>query len=144
MKYNYTPVVKTQKNNPFWKLNSRDKASLEKELLDRLLWINQLGASADSKDQEFYATIALTKSREFFGSAPHYGNQANTGLAALAGAVDKLRRGDLSQKQFNNIQPVLDALHKGYPHHWSAVEFEEITQVSVTTPLDKLFEIVDG
>lgn len=144
MKYSYTPLVKTQKDNPFYRLNSRDKLALERELLDRLLWINQLGSSKQDHDQVFYETIVNTKNKAVFGSAPHHGNQPNTGIAALAGAVDKLRRGDLSQKQINHMKPVLDALHAHYPHQWSAIEFEEVTEIEVSTPLNKLFDILEG
>tara|TARA_R110000868_G_scaffold123968_3_gene327945 strand:- start:3690 stop:4127 length:438 start_codon:yes stop_codon:yes gene_type:complete len=144
MKYNYTPIVKNQKDNPFWKLNTRDKVSLQKELLDRLLWLNQLGSSKQDLDVKFYHTMVNVKSREFFGSAPNYGNQANTGVAALAGAIDKLTRGDLSQKQFSHMDPLLKAMHNQYPRQWSSIEFEEVTEITVTTPLERLFEIVNG
>lgn len=144
MKYNYTPVAQNQKDNPFWKLSTREQLSLHKELQDRLTWLCQLGASKDTKDRQFYDALVNQTDRGLFGSAPHYGNQPNTGMAALAGAVDKLTRGDLSQKQFRNIQTVLDACHAHYPHKWCSIEFEEKNTVSVETPLSKLFEIVDG
>lgn len=124
MKYNGTIVYKDQKNNGFFKTTARDKASLEKDLLDRLLWLNQLGASTNPKDQEFYTVLTQTQDA-MFGRAPYHNNKKNTGIAALAGAVGKLRTGDLSEKQLKNIQPVLDAMHHHYSTQWSKIEFEE-------------------
>ena len=110
---------------------------LEKELQDRLLFICQLGSSKQELDKEVYNLLTNTRSKKDFGSAPHYGNQPNTGIAALAGAVDKLRRGDLSQKQIEHIAPTLEVLAKAYPHKFSELTFVEREMVQVKVQLQE-------
>lgn len=144
MQIEYTAHVKNQKENPFYKFRSRDKAILEKSLEDRILFICQLGSSKQELDREVYKLLAVTPSKKDFGSAPQYDNQPNTGLAALAGAFEKLRRGDLSQKQIDHITPTLEVLAKGYPHKFSNITFIEKEMAQVKIPLTDLFEIVDG
>lgn len=146
MQIEYTAVAKNQKNNPYWKLRSRDQAMLEKALQDRLIFICQLGASKQKLDMDVYEILAKVTSKEDFGSSPDYGNQPNTGLAALAGALDKLRRGDLSQKQIKYITPTLDLLAKAYPRQFSEITFveRELVEVNVNLPLSHLFEVLDG
>ena len=144
MQIDYSAQVKNQKDNPFYKFRTRDKAMLEKELQDRLMFICQLGASKQELDVEVYKLLANTPMKKEFGSAPHYGNQPNTGIAALAGAVDKLRRGDLSQKQIDNITPTLEVLAKAYPHKFSNITFVEKNIAQVNVPLTELFEVIDG
>jgi hypothetical protein len=144
MQIEYTAQVKNQKDNPFYKFRSRDKVMLEKLLEDRLLFICQLGSSKQELDREVYKLLANTASKKDFGSAPHYNNQPNTGLAALAGAVDKLRRGDLSQKQIDHIAPTLEVLAKAYPHKFCSVTFVEKEMAQINIPFNELFEMVHG
>jgi hypothetical protein len=143
-KIEYTPVVKNQKNNPFYKFRTRDSELLLLALQDRMLYICQLGSSRDATDQEVYKLLAVEPSKKLFGSAPHYNNQPNTGLAALAGAIDKLRRGDLSQKQVDHIKPTLKLLAHQYPRKFSDIEFVEQNTASVKVPLTELFDILEN
>lgn len=141
MKYAITVITKNQPGNGFLKMTPRDKVAFEKELQDRLFWLCQLSGSKLKKDQDIYK--ALTQiGNAMFGRAPQHGNTNNTGLSALAGALDKLRRGDLSEKQKNNIQPVLDLMHQEYPDRWSKIEYEETNLEEVKEVFDSLFEQV--
>lgn len=144
MQIEYTAQVKNQKDNPFYKFRTRDKLTLEKELNDRLLFVCQLGSSKQEFDREVYKLLANTASKKDFGSAPHYNNQPNTGIAALAGAIDKMRRGDLSQKQIDHIVPTLEVLAKAYPHKFCSVTFVEKEMTQVNIPFNQLFEMLDG
>lgn len=144
MQIEYTPVVQNQKDNPFYIFRPREKAILLKELEDRLLFICQLGTSKDKQDSQVYSYLTQERSKKEFGSAPHYGNQPNTALAALAGSIDKLRRGDLSQKQINNITFTLEVLSKAYPNQFSNITFVERNSIEVEIPLEKFFEIQYG
>lgn len=144
MQLEYTPIAKNQKDNPYYKMRTRDQAILEKELQDRLLFLCQLGSSKDKTDKEVYKLLANTPMKAEFGSAPHYGNQANTGLAALAGAIGKLRTGDLSQKQISHIMPTLEVLSKVYPDKFSSITFVERGTANVKVHLSEIFEVIDG
>lgn len=143
MKYAITIVTKNQPGNGFIRMTARDKAAFEKELQDRLFWLCQLGGSKIEKDQEIYRTLTSVGDK-MFGRAPQHGNTLNTGISALAGAIDKLRRGDLSEKQKDNIQPVLDILHLQYPNVWSKIEYEETSLNEVKQSFDKFFEAVQN
>jgi hypothetical protein len=140
MIYEYTPIEKNQKDNPFFKMRSRDKEHLKKELEDRLLWLCQLGSSKDQTDKQVYSLVFNIADKKEFGSAPKHNNAANTGAAALAGAIEKLRVGDLSQKQVNYIMPILEVCHKVYPQQWSMIEFKEKNTINVPIDLKTIIE----
>jgi len=144
MQLEYTADVKNQKDNPFYKFRTRDKMILDKALNDRLLFICQLGSSKQELDREVYKLLVNTPSKKDFGSAPRHGNQPNTGIAALAGAVDKLQRGDLSQKQIDHIKPTLELLARAYPQQFSPIDFVEKNTVNVPVNITDLFEVIDG
>ena len=81
-----------------------------------IYWIAELQAS----DEQLYNTLANTRDN-IFGRTNHQGKK-NTALAALAGAAEKLSRGDLSQKQLDNIRPIFTGAAK---HGHEPVVFEE-------------------
>jgi hypothetical protein len=143
MQFEYTPIVKDQKDNPFWKMRARDQSLLEKELYDRLIFISQLGSSKDEIDRAVYDALVNTRSKKEFGSAPWHGNQPNTGVSALAGAVDKLRKGDLSRKQVEHIEYTLELLAKAYPHKFSNITFVERGEANIKVHLSDLFEVIN-
>ncbi len=140
MKYGYTPVEKNQKNNPFCKMRNSDQTMLQQGLLERLVFLAQLGASKDPHDQNVYDLLCNKTSKADWGSAPIYNNAPNTALAILAGAVEKLQRGDLSLKQVERINTVCECLHIAYPRKFSELELVEETEVAVNVPLSNLFE----
>ena len=95
--------VKNQKDNPFIKMRSEDAQWLREHCNSIIYWIAELQAS----DEQLYSTLTTVRD-DMFGKSSHKG-QKNTALSALAGAAEKLRRGDLSQKQIDHITPLLDA-----------------------------------
>tara|TARA_R110000796_G_scaffold229975_1_gene347459 strand:- start:703 stop:1125 length:423 start_codon:yes stop_codon:yes gene_type:complete len=140
MKYSYTPITKNQLDNPFCKLTSQDHHTLERQLQDILHFICQLGASKTAKDREFY-TIMTTLPDRAFGRAPQYSNAPNTGLAAISGACAKMRQGDLSRKQINNIELVLEAVNRFDKKKFSHITFEESSKLTIAdSPFHSLFE----
>ena len=143
MKFTGTVVVKNKKNNGFFVMTPRDKMTLQKELEDRLYWICQLGSSKYKEDQKFYHDITQLADN-IFGVSPHNDNRPNMAIGALAGVIDKLRRGDISEKQIKNITPVLQVFHIHYPHKWSAIEFEEnvVNIEEAKETFNTLFEMV--
>jgi len=141
MKYQYTPITKDQPANPFCKMTKQDSHLLECQLMDILHFLCQLGSSTNPKDREFYTIIVDERNGRLFGKAGDYGWAPNTPLAALSGAVGKLRKGDLSMKQIENISEVLSAVHTVYPHKFSKVSFEAVSATEVgATPFEKLFD----
>ena len=136
--YNYLPVVKNQKANPFYQLSAKETLKLKGDLSERLGWLVQKSQSRDKFDQEFWS--AIMEADTMFGRS-QLNQCANSALSALGGAVEKLQHGDLSQKQIDNIQPVLDLLHKHYPALWGKIDFVD-GSVTVKTTVDpnQLFE----
>lgn len=140
MKYKYTPIEKDQKGNPFCKMTTQDHNLLQIQLTEILHFLCQLGSSTDTKDRQFYEIIVDERSAKAFGKSGEYSWAANTALAALSGAVQKLSRGDLSMKQLENIRGVLDAVHKVYPKKFSRVEFESVAETEILTDFERLFD----
>jgi hypothetical protein len=130
--YNYLPVVKNQKANPFYQLSAKETQRLKGDLSERLGWLVQLSQSRIEFDQEFWS--AIMEADTMFGRS-QLNQCANSALSALGGAVEKLQHGDLSQKQIDNIQPVLDLLHKHYPTLWGKIDFVN-GSVTVKTTVD--------
>ena len=134
--YTYLPVVKNQKANPFYQLSAKETQRLKGELSERLGWLVQLSQSRIPKDEQFWE--AVQESDSIFGRSQM--NQcANSALSALGGAVEKLQHGDLSQKQIDNIQPLLDLLHTHYPDKWGKIDFVDGTPKVKTTTAPQLF-----
>lgn len=142
MNLEYYKDAKTQKDNPFCKMRNSDRMLLKQTLLDRLLWVNQLGSSRDEFDKKLYDLLAVQPSKKDWGSAPNYNNAPNTGVAILAGAIDKLDRGDLSFKQLKRVELFCEVLNRAYARRWSAVTFTEKDSVDLTVkvPFENLFE----
>lgn len=136
MKVNYRPVVRNQLNNPFWVMSARDKIAYRDYLVHKQCHAGQLSNSKDSTDQAVWE--ALTTPHRAFGRSPYNNNQFNTGISALGGAIDKLSRGDISEKQVRNIQPVLDILEKHYPDQCKNCEY--VNQAEVSDKKHVLFE----
>lgn len=143
MQIEYTPIVQQQKDNPYWKLRTRDQLMLEKALQDRLLFLCELGASNQELDVEVYKLLANTKLKKEFGSASHFKHQPNTGLAALAGAIKKLRTGDLSKKQISYISPTIEVLAKAYPHQFANITFVEKGTANVPVNIADIFAVIE-
>lgn len=136
----YTPEIKKQAKNPFAKMTTATGNRCHGEIRKRLLWLAQLSSSQDSDDQRFYSAMTQAD-RDLFGRAPEYNNSANTGLAVLAGAVEKMYQGDLSMKQIKYITPVLDLMSECYPKLWERIQFVSSVKEEVeTTPFESLFE----
>lgn len=146
MKISYTPVVKEQPTNPFCKMTQSDHLIASSKLRERLFWLCQLGSSKDSRDQEIYDALVNHPDKKIWGSAPQHDNRPNTALAILAGAVEKLEKGDLSLKQIKTVNYLCAVLKDLCPRKWNELVFEEVTEIEVNMdlPLHKLFEIVDG
>jgi len=144
MKYNYIPVKANQPDNPFWRITpQKDTVLLQRELEKRLHWVCELGASKTPKDQEVYAALTQPLPQgesAHFGKSGTYGWRANTGIGSMAGAIEKLHRGDISAKQAEHIHNFCKILNTHYPNHWSMIEFEEGAQPQVTTTWDSIFE----
>lgn len=122
--FTYQEISKKQAKNPFCRITTETQEKrLHLELRRRLFWLTQLGSSPDSFDQEFYSAFAVTCDSTLFGRSPEYDNHANTGLAVLSGAVEKLYSGDLSTKQIKYIMPLLRAMNEYYPKLWQPLEF---------------------
>lgn len=137
----YTPEAKKQAKNPFAKMTATTKARCHLELRKRLLWLCQLSSSQDAGDRAFFDAFANEAERTLFGRAPEYNNAANTGIAVLSGAVEKLYAGDLSMKQIKYITPLLDAMHQHYPKIWDKIQFESTVETvnEASTPFEALF-----
>lgn len=136
----YTPEVKKQAKNPFAKMTEATKRRCHLELRKRLFWLAQLGSSLDKQDKEFYHAFAKDAD-SMFGRAPEYDNATNTGMAVLAGAVEKLYAGDLSIKQIKYITPVLDAMNAYYPKLWDKIVFvEQEHEEPAETTFENLFD----
>jgi hypothetical protein len=135
--YTYLPVVQNQKANPFCQMSPQDTRKAKDEFSEKLGWLVQKSQSRDKFDKEFWT--AVMEADSMFGRSQK--NQcANSALSALGGAVEKLQHGDLSQKQIDNIQPVLDLLHKHYPDKWGKTDFVDGTPKVKTTTAPELFE----
>ena len=139
MKYQYTPITKDQKSNPFCKMTKQDQFLLEQQLNEILHFLCQLGSSNNKRDRQLYDIVTNERSAKQFGKAGEYDWAPNTPLAALSGAVQKLNKGDLSMKQLENIRGVLDAVHKVYPKKFSRVEFESVAETEILTDFERLF-----
>jgi len=126
MKVNYKPVVKDQLDNPFWVMTEKDKIRYKDYLVHKQCYAGQLSNSRDPADQAVWQ--ALTTPHKYFGRSPHRGNVYNTGMSALGGAIDKLRRGDISSKQVRNIQAVLDILEQHDPKECENCEYVNQSQ----------------
>jgi len=135
--YTYLPVVQNQKANPFYQLSAKETLKLKGDLSEKLGWLVQKSQSRLPKDQGFWEAVMQADS--MFGRSQQ--NQcANSALSALGGAVEKLQHGDLSQKQIDNIQPVLDLLHTHYPTLWGKTDFVDGTPKVKPTTAPELFE----
>ena len=134
IEYAYTSEAKHQKNNPFCKMEQKER--LHSDLARRLGWLTQLHQSKDPLSQEFWQ--AMTQPHKMFGRSSE-NHCANTGVSALGGAVEKLTHGDLSQKQLLNIMPVLQAMSQYFPDEWSQIVFVE-KQQHKEKPTSGLFE----
>jgi len=135
--YTYLPVVQNQKANPFYQLSAKETLKLKGDLSEKLGWLVQRSQSRIEFDQEFWS--AVMEADSMFGRS-QLNQCANSALSALGGAVEKLQHGDLSQKQIDNIQPVLDLLHKHYPTLWGKTDFVDGTPKVKTTTAPELFE----
>jgi hypothetical protein len=137
----YTPEVKKQAKNPFARMTPVTGNRCHGLIRKRLLWLAQLSSSQNSDDVRFYSAMTQAD-RELFGRAPEYDNKPNTGLAVLAGAVEKMYSGDLSMKQIKYITPVLDLMAECYPTLWEKITFVSTHQDTheITTPFESLFE----
>jgi hypothetical protein len=124
MQIKYYKDYKTQKNNAFCKM-AAGHAVLLQQLTRRLAWIGQLSQSRNQLDQDTWAKFN-TPLNIFGRSSKNL--CANTALNALSGAVEKLLVGDLSEKQIDNIVPVLTLLNQYYPDLWENIEFVDIEQ----------------
>lgn len=140
MKIGYTEVVKDQKNNPFCKLRNSDQTLLKSLLLQRLTWLVQLRTSTEDFDQQVYTVLCDTPDKKEWGSALLHNHSANTGSSILAGAVEKLEKGDLSRKQVNWVNKICSVLHRAYPRKWGELELYLETEVDIKVPLSNLFE----
>lgn len=140
MKYQYTPITKDQKSNPFCKMTKQDQFLLEQQLNEILHFLCQLGSSNNKRDRQLYDIVTNERSAKQFGKAGEYDWAPNTPLAALSGAVQKLNKGDLSMKQIENIEPLLDVIHQVYPRRFSKIEFEAVTEIEPADSFEKLFK----
>lgn len=123
--YKYVREVKNQPNNPFCKIDQ--KGNLLSDLARRLGWITQCHQSSVPLERDFWE--AMMEPHKMFGRSSE--NQcANTGISALGGAIEKLTHGDLSQKQLNNILPVIKAMNQLFPELWSDIDFIDQTEPS--------------
>jgi len=141
MKINYRKKVARQENNPFCVFEKDDHHFVLRQLTERLAWINQLGVSKDPHDQEVFDTLTNTKDRTLFGVSPHYGNVPNTAVASLGGAVEKMFKGDLSQKQMERAETVCRVLNQQYPDRWGKLEFEELKPTPREETFNRMFSV---
>lgn len=121
--FTYRPEVKKQAKNPFAIMTEATHSRCHQQLRKRLIWLAQLGSSQDPQDQLFYRTLTQ-EADSIFGRSPEYNNGLNTGMAVLAGAVEKMYEGDLSMKQIKYITPVLELMAVHYPKLWEKIVFE--------------------
>lgn len=135
--FKYQEKIRDQKNNPFWDMG-KAKWDFQKELIQRQCFLHQLQTSRDPLDQDVYDALVLTPDVAFGRSLVH--KRSNTGAAALAGAIEKIYQGDISQKQWSNITPVLQVLAQQYPDRWAHIECENIEGHAQDTSFDQLFQ----
>ena len=134
IEYIYTTEAKHQKNNPFCLMEQKER--FRSDLARRLGWITQRHQSTVTLEREFWE--AMMEPHKMFGRSSE-NHCLNTGISALGGALEKLTHGDLSQKQLNNIKPVLEAMNKLFPDLWSEIVFIERKQDN-DKPSTGLFE----
>lgn len=140
MQVKFQTIVQQQNSNPFLRMTKSTHDRLLLALRARLLFLAQLGSSQRIDDQQIYSALATTADRRLFGRSPRYDNRANTGLAVLAGAVEKMYHGDLSLKQLKYIMPVLTILHEYYPDEFDAITFHEVTDDQQSSQFTELFD----
>lgn len=119
----YKLEIKTQKNNGFCIFKNSDKHLLTKALEDRLLFLCQLGPSRQDIDKQVYNLLVIDNNKKDFGTSPKYDYASNTGIAALAGAIEKLHKGDISQKQMSQISIILEVMSAVYNKKFSNIQF---------------------
>lgn len=138
-KIKYVESVKKKKDNPFLTISADDGRWLKNHIDSVIYWVLELHNSDQPAHIEIYKTFTSTTDREFGRSGVRHGY--NTPLAALAGAAEKLRRGDLSRSQVNNITGILNAVAE-FNAAFDEIVFENgaIARSRPTSQFDAMFK----
>lgn len=123
------PEVKNKKDNPFLKMRDEDKMWLREHLNSIIYKIAEMQAS----HQNDYNYLAIERDATFGKSSVK--GIPNTALAALAGAAEKMRRGDLSLKQLENIESILRVAHT----YWDFPCVEIVNGLQPSNKFEELF-----
>jgi hypothetical protein len=116
------PTAKTW----FAKLTPNTHQQLQSHLEQLLLDIAESSVQGTKPDQKLW-TAAVLADQELWHRAQQHGNQANTMVSIMAGAISKLRSGgDLTAKQLQHIETALTvfSMIRG-DQAWQFVEVEQ-------------------
>ena len=102
----YKESAKLKADNPFLTVSTRDATWLKDHIDSVIYWVLELHNSEVVAHREIYHVFTQKADAVFGRSSLRHGS--NTPLAALAGAAEKLRRGDLSRSQVTNITGILN------------------------------------